>query len=237
MKIETRLSASDTEKMMIAKGYALMSPTGFIFERLFSETEKEENVKVAQSVSPEEWEKRCEEVGIYFSNLLTEVRDIFAGKYDIHQINEENSSRSHYASDWDLFYASNKITPTNHISTFSLSLNSKRDAERNFKLTNELTELIKSLPYENLCCYVLYEAILDEEKIKAEMERIESTRLNEPATYCSRKGHIRYLGKSVHTQENLYGFYPHRCKKMRHILKDADILALILTGQLANYSV
>ena len=213
------------ESKLIDSGYGTMGVHSIHFDRYFSEEQKEKNRELAETLTREEWNKHCGELGEELALYLYEILNVFVKKYNIHQVSAETSTMEHYRSDWDLYFYSNKgWNGKEYMDFFNLSFNGKRSAEQNMKLAKEIVSMVELLEYENICCRVQYIAIIDNEKVSTDAKAVCENLLGKFINYNYMTGKIKVVSEADGNKE--YGFFKKNAKNRYYPISYTEILVM-----------
>lgn len=210
------------EKLLIEKGYGKLSVHSIHFDRHYTEEQKENNRRTAETMTSDEWSKHCDEISKSFEKPMMEILHTFTEKYDIHQVSEETSTYEHYASDWDLYFWTN--TEKNHMDYFKLNFNKKRNPEQNMKLLEEIIAFVETMEYENIGCRIQYDAVIDEKRVETEVKVICEQLAGKFITYCGFVGKIKSVGEYNGIKK--YGFFKKGAKNKYYKISNTEILAM-----------
>lgn len=215
---------SEKEKWLVEHGYAKLYPYKFRFDRYFTEEEMEKNLHMAKSMSKAQWAQVCIKTSKYLEVSMKKILETLNAKYDIHQVDDEKSSLSHYHTDWDLFFFSNKMAMPNRVMDwFDVSVNEKRDYVQNCQLVDEIQTMIAKMDYPNVGCYIHYKVFIDEEKIEKSIDEAYVKAEKKYITYRRRQGKIKRACENGTTS---YVFIPKYAKKMFYALTEDDVIYL-----------
>lgn len=223
MKIKHDYSYLRSSKELIEKGYADLDIHSLNFDRYYTEEEKENNRKISESMTREEWNVHCDEVSKGIYNQMLPIVELLDNKYDIHQITEEKSSTEHYRTNWDLFFWSNRgWNNKDHFDDMRLNFNEKRTVEENKKLLDEILSLLERLEVKNVSCRVQYTIRKHEEKIKQEAIKICKMLLDKPINYNGMEGKIKVVKE--HENEKIYGFIKKRSRNKYYQISESYLV-------------
>lgn len=223
MKIKNICPASEIPTYLFAKGYCKERLYQLEFSRHFSEEEKQRNLAFANSHSADEVKAWADKNAAETHEILMEVASLFKA-YDVHQFSPETSTMAHYNSDWDLFWYSNKgWNRTNYTSYFTLSFNEKRDERKNFRLYQEIIELLSSSDILNVTCSVKRIVEWNDKKLAADAA-VFAERLKGSTVVYSPFG-FNMEGK-IKPVENGYGFFKKNSKSKYYDINNLDIVKI-----------
>lgn len=214
----------DTANKLLEKGYAQLSVHSLWFDRYFTEEQKMKNRELGSSMSVEEWSAYCDNISKSLEQPMKEVLKKFVERYDIHQVSEETSTMTHYNSDWDLFFHSNRgWNGKTWMDSFDLTFNKGRTAEQNMKLLDEILLLLETLEYDNIYCRVQYTVVYDEERLAEEGIRICEELAGKVIYYCGYEGKIKEVAGSNGAKE--FGFFKKRARGKYFPVKYSELVA------------
>jgi hypothetical protein len=221
MLIKHDYSYINEGEKLINKGYAELDIHSLNFDRHYTEEEKENNRKQAESMTREEWSKHCDEISEQIYNQMLPVMNLLNDKYDIHQITEEKSGMDHYRSNWDLYFYSNKgWNGKNHFDHMKISFNDKRLVEQNQNLLEEILALLEQLDIKNVYCRVQYTTRTNDEKIKNKAMEICENLLDKSIEYQGMKGKIKTIDKA----KKIYGFFKNKARTHYYNISDTYLI-------------
>lgn len=223
MEIKNTCPASEIPAYLFAKGYCKERLYNLEFSRFFSEEEKKRNLAFANSHSADEVKAWADENARETHEILMKVASLFKA-YDIHQFSPETSTMAHCNSDWDLFWYSNKgWNGTNYVSYFTLSFNEKRDERKNFRLYQEIVELLSESDILNVNCNVQHTVEWNDKKLAADAA-VFAERLNGITVVYAPFG-FNMEGK-IKPVENGFGFFKKNSKSKYYDISNLDIVEI-----------
>ena len=87
--------AASSERLA-KNGFGKQTVFSLTLGRYFTEAERQENSRIANSCTREEWSERCDAFSKSLDKPLSEIMKILCEKYDIHQTTQEKSSIHEY---------------------------------------------------------------------------------------------------------------------------------------------
>lgn len=220
---------SSKEKQLIERGYGEMSVHSLSFQRHYTDEQKQKNAKLHSTMSNEQWNAHCDKVSRSFGKPLTEIANVLASKYDIHQVSEETSTLAHYSSDWDLYFWSNKgWNNKDHMDCFTLTFNRDRSAKANMELLEDILPLLDSLDHKNISCRVQYNAIMDQEKVNEEVLKICEKLTGKFINYSGMVGKVKIVSEKDGTKR--YGFFKKNARNKYYTISGVELLTAQLQG-------
>lgn len=215
---------SEGNKKLINMGYGELGVNSITFDRYYTDEEKANNKKLADTMNNIEWNKHCEKIQKNFGIIFNEIVEKFVNsKYDIHQITKDTSSMEHYSSDWDLYFYSNKgWNNTEYMDFFRLDFNKKRIAEENLLLLEELIKFIKELEYKNICCRIQYTFIPNKEKIYIKYTELCESLQDKFIEFSGIVGKIKVVGEIEDNKE--YGFFKKGSRKKYYLIAQENLI-------------
>lgn len=213
------------EYKLVDAGYGEMTVHSLRFGRYYTEEQKAENLQKAHSMSKEQWNKYCEEISKSFDKPLKEILSHFIDKYNIHQISEETSTISHYDSDWDLHFWSNRgWNGTENMDCFVLTFNKRRNPEQNMQMLKKIISLIEVMEYSNIGCRIQYDAVINKKAVEEATHNIIDSVLGKFIDYRGMTGKIRLIGEENGVKK--YGFFKKGAKSHYYHISNMEILAM-----------
>ena len=196
--------------------------------RYFTEAERQENSRIANSCTREEWSARCDALSKSLDKPLTEIMKVLCEKYDIHQTSPETDTIKHYRSEWDLFFWSNRgWNGQDHMDTVQLTFNDERPIEYRAKVLETLLPMLEKMEYKNIGCRIQYCIILDDKKIFETANTVYNEALaGKFLRYNRLEGKIKIVGKDRVSGENCYGFFRKGAKTKYYPISSAEIVLM-----------
>lgn len=209
-------------------GFGKQTVFSLTLGRYFSEAERQENSRIANSCTREEWSARCDALSKSLDKPLTEIMKVLCQKYDIHQTSPETDTIKHYRSEWDLFFWSNRgWNGQDHMDTVQLTFNDERPIEYRAKVLETLLLMLEEMEYKNIGCRIQYCIILDDKKIFETAESVYNEALaGKFLRYNGLEGKIKIIGKDRVSGENCYGFFRKGAKTKYYPISSAEIVLM-----------
>lgn len=209
-------------------GFGKQTVFSLTLGRYFSEAERQENSRIANSCTREEWSARCDALSKSLDKPLTEIMKVLCQKYDIHQTSPETDTIKHYRSEWDLFFWSNRgWNGQDHMDTVQLTFNDERPIEYRAKVLETLLPMFEKMEYKNIGCRIQYCIILDDKKIFETAESVYNEALaGKFLRYNGLEGKIKIVGKDRVSGENCYGFFRKGAKTKYYPISSAEIVLM-----------
>lgn len=209
-------------------GFGKQTVFSLTLGRYFSEAERQENSRIANSCTREEWSARCDALSKSLDKPLTEIMKVLCQKYDIHQTSPETDTIKHYRSEWDLFFWSNRgWNGQDHMDTVQLTFNDERPIEYRAKVLETLLPMLEEMEYKNIGCRIQYCIILDDKKIFETAESVYNEALaGKFLRYNGLEGKIKIVGKDRVSGENCYGFFRKGAKTKYYPISSAEIVLM-----------
>lgn len=223
MLVKHDYSYLGSNEKLIEKGYAELDIHSISFDRHYSEEEKENNRKLSESMTREQWNNHCDESAKKIYNQMLPIKELLNSKYDIHQINEEKSSMEHYRSDWDLYFYSNEgWNGKDYFDHIKISFNEKRTVEQNKKLLESILNLLESMEIKNVYCRVQYTVRVNEKEVHEKSIEICEKLLEKTIEYNCMKGKIKVVDE--YEGEKTYGFFKSRVRNKYYKVSDSYMI-------------
>ena len=209
-------------------GFGKQTVFSLTLGRYFSEAERQENSRIANSCTREEWSARCDALSKSLDKPLTEIMKALCEKYDIHQTSPETDTLKHYRSEWDLFFWSNRgWNGQDHMDTVQLTFNDERPIEYRAKVLETLLPMLEEMEYKNIGCRIQYCIILDDKKIFETASTVYNEALaGKFLRYNGLEGKIKIVGKDRVSGENCYGFFRKGAKTKHYPISSAEIVLM-----------
>lgn len=223
---------SSSENKLIDAGYGKVTVYSLHFNRYVSEEQKEINRKFFESMTETERNNyyksaQFESVQEAFSKSLQDVLDIFIGKFDIHQVSEETSTSTHYNSNWDLFFWSDRgWNGKEYMSRFTLSFNENRTPEQNMELLDKIIALLESMENEKVYCRIQYDAHIDMKRVAVAARKIYDGIAGKFVEMFCHIGKVKIVSED--SEGVKYGFFKKGASKRYYALSAADLLTMNL---------
>ena len=209
-------------------GYGKQTVFSLTLGRYFTEAERQENSRIANSCTREEWSARCDALSKSLDKPLTEIMKVLCQKYDIHQTSPETDTIKHYRSEWDLFFWSNRgWNGQDHMDTVQLTFNDERPIEYRAKVLETLLPMLEEMEYKNIGCRIQYCIILDDKKIFETASTVYNEALaGKFLRYNGLEGKIKIVGNDRVSGENCYGFFRKGAKTKYYPISSAEIVLM-----------
>jgi len=219
---EDKSYLSKLDLLTIEKGIAQLDIHSLRFDRVdFTEEEKEENRRIANIVSQEEWERLCDENKRRTAMKIEPIIESLSNKFDIHQY--KDSSMGHYQSDWDLFFWCNNDNKGRDMSYVTLSLNENRIVERRILDVEQVLNYIKEIGFDGVNITIQYTATYNDDKVREiALEYAEKVK----NTVVQLMG---YSGKIKKVSNDQYGFFKKGAKKRYYQLSNKLLLEMAIS--------
>jgi hypothetical protein len=212
-----------TEQILINNGYGEIGIHSIHFDRHFTEEQKQENSRLSNIYTREQWSKHCEDFSKSLEKPMMEILEQFISKYNIHQVSEETSTTEHYRSDWDLYFESSKgWNEEKYMDSFKLNFNSKRNAKQHMNLLAEIIDIVEKMDYENIYCRIQYDALINKNEIKEKALKICEKLVDKFINYQGMEGKIKVVGSYDGIKE--YGFFKKNSRKRYYTISNEYLL-------------
>lgn len=216
---------NSNENKLVSAGYGENTVHSIHFGRYYTEEEMAANRERAEHMTREEHDRYCDSVSESFHKPMTEILSAFAEKYDVHQISPETSTMTHYRSNWDLYFHSNRgWNGKDYMDSFSLTFNSGRSPAQNMELLAEVITILENMEYKNIACRIQYDACVDENKVAAAASTICESLAGKFINYRGTTGKIKVV--SENNGRKLYGFFRKNARKRYYPVSNVEILAM-----------
>jgi len=223
---EDKSYLSSLDLLAIEKGIAKLDIHSIRISREpFTEEQKEENRKLADSVSREEWAIHCDESAERTAQKIEPLIEKLSEKFIIHQY--KDNSMEHYGSNWDLFFWCNGNNKGRDYSYVTLGTNTKRTVEERLSDIEKVLEYAQEIGFEGIDIAIQYATKYDDEKV----------RYIAIAYYQSVKNKfINYMGvgkiKEVGNGDNVhYGFFKKGASRNYYRVSDLGLMGLAFKDQ------
>lgn len=220
------------ETKLIDAGYGKITVHSLHFDRYISDEQKEINCKFFEGMTETERKNyynstEFESIQESFGKSLQDILDILIGKFDIHQTSEETSTLSHYSSNWDLFFWSDRgWNGKEYMSHFSLSFNENRTPEQNMTLLDKIITILESTENEKVSCRIQYDAVIDEKTVAEAARKVFNDIARKFVSWCGYEGKIKVISDEDGITQ--YGFFKKGSKKKYYKISNVDLVAMSL---------
>lgn len=203
---EDKSYLSEIDLLSVEKGVAELGIHSIRLNVEFTDEQKQENIKAADSLSRDEWSNRCEKSKNKQAEKIKKVIDAINENFKIYQYKDDSLNYS--GDNWDLYFWCN----SGDMSYVTLSPNKKRVNEQQIKDINNVLEFIKTLDSEEgVNLNIQYTAIYDVEKVENIVNDVFTKVKDQFISYMGSKGKIKEVGTS-HTGSTVYGFFKKRAR-------------------------
>ena len=216
---------NNRDQKLVDAGYGKIVPDYVWFDRYFTEEQREENRELAESLSKEEWDKRCVEYEAALFSTLEHIKEVFNGKFDIHQISEETNTIEHYKGDWDLYFWSNRgWNGSQQMTRFSLSFNDRRSPESRVNTLNEVIAILEGIDCDDVAARIQYGVHMNDVAIEAAAAEIYKDIEGKFINYYGATGKIKIISECEGLR--MYGFFKKGAKSKYQKVLPKDILLM-----------
>ena len=216
---------SKGSKVLIKRGLADLSVHSLNFDRYFTNEEMKYNREEAERlnadcVNSQEWLNSCEEMSKNIHNQMLPIAELLNSNFDMHQYTEEKSTMTHFESDWDLYFYSNKgWNRKDYFDHMQISFNENRTAKQNMELLEKIIALFDINKSKNVECRVQYDVVNHDTEIAIEAKNVFEKIGNKFISYNGMIGKIKPVN-------NAYGFFKKGSKKRYYPIANACMLDL-----------
>lgn len=208
---EDKSYLSDVDLKAVEKGLAEMSVHSIRLEYEYTEEQKQENKRMADLLSREEWAKRCEEKRLIESKAVEKVVKFINEHFKIYKYKDNDFA---YSSDeWDLFFWCNN----GDMSYVRLSPNRNRSNKQQLEDIESVLRLVKNISSENVVISIQYDVEYNDEKVKEIVERVYNNIQDQWVQYMGFEGKVKKIRKG-HDGDVVYGFFKKRARKKYYSL-------------------
>ena len=202
---EDKSYLSNSDLLAIESGFAKLDIYSLRIDREdFTEEQKEQNKKLCDSVTREEWCKICDENKRNTALRIEPLIEALSNKFNIHQY--KNNSMEHFRSNWDLyFWCNGNNDGSRDYSYITLTFNEKRTVEERYSDLEKILNYIKEIGFDGIDVHVQYTTTYEEEKIKNYVNEYIKNIINTAINYNGYIGKIKNVGKDNKGNE-CYGF-------------------------------
>lgn len=220
---EDKSYLSSLDLLSIEKGIAKLDIYSIRLDREpFTEEQKEENRKLTDSISREQWVIHCEESTERTAQKIQPLIETLSEKFIIHQY-KDNSMKS-YRDNWDLFFWCNGNSKGRDYSYVTLNFNTKRTVEERLSDLERVLDYVREIGFDGIDIAIQYTAKYDDEQVRNIAVEYYQTVKNK---------FINYMGigkiKEVGTGDNVhYGFFKKGASRNYYRLSDKSLLGMAL---------
>lgn len=193
MQIEETYTYTNT--CLIEAGYADLTVHSLRFDRFYTEEEKEQNMRAAESMTLEEWHNRCEESSKEIYKQLMKIVPLFE-KYGIVYRVDPATNHGHYESEELHFHSNKGWNGKDYFDHFTLSFDMDKPAEEIISFKDEIVSMLENSNTDtpNIKCVVQYDVKVNEKKLAEDAEIICKELEGKTIEYGGMKGKIKRLG-------------------------------------------
>jgi hypothetical protein len=212
--------------LAIEKGYADLDLYMIKISREeYTEEQKEENRKIANSVSREQWGLHCEAARKNTASKIKPLLDALNNKFTIYQY--EDREKIDYRSDWDLFFWCNGCTEGRDYSYVTLNFNEKRTLEQRKNDLERVLNYCNEIGFDGLDIAIQYTTKYNDQLVKNAVLEYAEKMKNIFIDYRGYKGKIKEVGKN-YVGESVYGFYKKGSKTKYYKLGHLALLEMAI---------
>jgi hypothetical protein len=223
---EDKSYLSSLDLLAIEKGIAKLDIYSLRIDREpFTEEQKEENHKLADRVSSQEWAIHCEESAERTARKIEPLIEKLSQKFIIHQY--KDNSMEHYGTNWDLFFWCNGNNKGRDYSYVTLSTNTKRTVEERQSDIEKVLEYIQEVSFEGIDIAIQYTIKYDDVKVRDIAIAYYQTVKNKFIDYMG-IGKIKEVGNDDNRH---YGFFKKGASRKYYRLSDMSLLGLAFKDQ------
>lgn len=224
------VNALDNE--FVARGYAEDDLFSIRLTYEYTQEQKEENRRIAESSSREKWNELCKAAAAMRSNYMRPVIEKLADAFVLYQFSDCGVP---YDSDkWDLFFWCNDFNTTcrtsdltgRDYSYMTLNFNKKCSAAQHVELCNKVLELLKEnfSGLENLCVSIQYDTRCFTDKIHEDAQKVADGMVGRKYNWNG------YDGRLVKYNGQIYWMKKY-AKNRGYLMSDAEILRMSWENQ------
>ena len=168
----------------------------------------------------QEWLNRCEEISKEIYYQMLPIAELLNRNFDMHQYTEEKSTMTHFASNWDLYFCSNRgWNGKNYFDNMQISFNEKRTAQQNMALLEKVIALFDTNKSKNIKCRIQYNVVLHDDAITNEAKNIFENIKGKFISYAGMIGKIKLVN-------NTYGFFKKGSKTHYYPVSNENMLSI-----------
>ena len=211
---------SNDNIIAIERGFAKLDIHSIRISREnFTEEEKAENSRIYNTLTREEWSKRCEDTASMTASKIEPLVESLSKKFNIYQYKNDDMD---YRSKWDLFFWCNGDNRGRDFSYVTLSTNDTKKLEERLLDIEHVLNYIKEIGFAGLDIAIQYSIKYDDEKLK-EMasdyfEKIKNTVIE----YSGYMGKIKDMGID-YMGNKCYGFFKKGARSKYYKVSNGDM--------------
>lgn len=224
---EDKSYMSKLDLKAIEKGIAKLDIYSLRIDReQYTEEQKEENKKLADSVSRDEWSKHCDDVKKRIAQKIEPLIESLSNKFNIYQY--KNNSIE-YGSNWDLFFWCNCNKEGQDFSYVTLSTNKKRTVEERSSDIKKVLEYIQEIGFKGIDVIIQYTATYNEEVVKNIALNYFNQIQNNVVKCFGYDGKIKNVGTD--NKGNIYyGFFKKGARSKYYRISDMNLLEMAIAA-------
>lgn len=222
MKIKEDYSyINSIDKKAMELKIAQLSAYQIRLDRYFSEEEKQQNREAAESLTSEEWGKRCFNTALNVANQNETVLNALENIIKIGQYKKDHDE------DYDIWFWCNcgyNMRYHTHdndrcLDYCTLTFREKISLQEQQELFNKIIETIKPIDTKNNVAIIQYSAVYDDEKLKEVAIKFAEENMNKIIVCGGKKGRIFF-------RNDEFIFAPLRVKKYWYQLSYKDLFVM-----------
>lgn len=194
----------------------------------YTEEEKAENVKIANSVSDKEWFEICNNRREITAQKIEKLMQELSERFVIYQYNKEDKI-IYNSEDWDLFFWCNSSNGQRDYSYVTLNLNKNRTVEKKLQDVELVLSYMQDIGIEGLDINIQYTVTYNENKVKEIVLNYVDKIKNNTIELMGYKGKIKDVGIDYEGNK-CYGFFKNRSRTRYYKLSYKNILEMAITA-------
>lgn len=203
------------EDKLIEKGYAYMDIHSINLKKMLTKEEQEENTRVANNSTKEEWAERCDKRQAETHSKITSVINTLKERYTLYNIHKVK-----YKEDWDLFFSPRGGEEYDYV---QLNFNKSRKLEDNHKLLQEIVAIIERIDVTGIGCTIQYTARERKQHIEDSAKTIANEIEDKFVEYGNMEGKIKIVGERSDGIVD-YGFFKKRARSKYYPMQSKDLV-------------
>jgi RNase H-fold protein (predicted Holliday junction resolvase) len=218
---EDKSYLSGIDLLSIDKGVAVLGIHSIRIDVELTGEQKQENRRLFETLTPEDWSKRCDSLKVEKGDKVEKVIDVIAANFMIYQYKDEEKKISYSMDNWDLFFWCNGAD----MSYVTLNPNKARSNEQQIADINKVLDLIKTIECDGIGVAIQYTVQYDLEKVNVIRDEQYQKLGNKLIEFQGYTGRIKEVGKTAEGKV-VFGFFKKGASKKYQQVSDSTFLQM-----------